>query len=216
MKTKQTLTCLMDKHDDYGFPKTVKGDVYTHTHQVGLLGIIYNKATETIEDNNLSEDADIQAFMNDPQVIAESFTQLENDSLVPKIMYMVPYRTETCTFDQPSILELPEDCDVTLECILAEEYGLLRSFLFQTHTSNCSVLELLTDFLQNDIDDEDVNGLLDETSLFTKQTDPETNETRYVVDYYSATGESFKYYYTCGENILKHLVSVRIINIQKD
>lgn len=213
MKQKQTLYCQMKNHDNFGFPATVTGNAYVHADQIGILGVAYDEKNQCIKQSNILKNTD--AFINDPETIVKNINQLIDGKLVPTTFYLAPYKTENCTWDKPTIHEVPHNCEVTLEIILAEDDELIRTFLYKTKNKNCSVFELIQNLIESDIDELGPKCLINEDKLFTYTKTDDFEETGYLVDYYSPIGEKINVCYKRTSEILDHMISARIINISK-
>lgn len=207
------MPCLMADPEKYGFPKTVKTTLkYPHAHQLGILACITNdKETELVE-SNLNQGVDFKTVVNDPEVIKETLTQLDdNDNLRKRIMHFIPYQNPNCSMWKKSQFLFPEDKDFIVECVLVEEWQETRSFCFQVHNYNQSLFSIVENFITCDVESEELDALIDENDLFRYRSAQDASDAGYYVDYYDNIGQRFEYYYHDVDSILDRIVSMRIV-----
>lgn len=218
MKIKKKLICQMPNGTDYGFPASVEGNAEKHAPITGLFALMRNDETGVIEDckPELKDPTKAKAFMNETAVLLENITQLVDGRLVPKTIYLVPYASDEDARKLPSIKELPDESTVTVEITLAEDDGLSRTFLYRTANHNLSLFEIVDNFFTADLYDDDRSGLVDEDELFTHVDETYDHEEGILVDYYSSTGRRCDITYDDSEQILEHVVEIRIVGIDRN
>lgn len=218
MKIKKKLICLMPNGKDYGFPDVVEGIVEKHAPVTGLFAFMRNDETGDIENCRLKskDPAKAKAFMNEETVLAEHITQFIDGRLVPKTMYFAPYAPDEDVRQRPTVMELPDESIVTVEIILAEDDGLSRTFLYRMANHNLSLSEIVDGLFDTDLYADDRSGLVDEDELFTRVDETCDYEEGILVDYYSETGRRYDITYEDGEQIFEHVVSMRIVNINRN
>lgn len=218
MKVKKKLICLMPNGKDYGFPDAVEGIVEKHAPVTGLFAFMRNDETGDIENCRLKpkDPAKAEAFMNEETVLAEHITQFIDGRLVPKTIYFAPYAPDEDVRQRPTVMELPNESTVTVEIVLAEDDGLSRTFLYRMANHNLSLSEIVDGLFDTDLYADDRSGLVDEDELFTRVDETCDYEEGILVDYYSETGRRYDITYEDGEQILEHVVSMRIVDINRN
>lgn len=218
MKIKKKLICQIPNGTDYGFPASVEGNVEKHAPITGLFALMRNDETCDIEDckPELKDPAKADAFMKEETVLVEHITQFIDGNLVPKTIYLVPYASDEDVRQRPTVMELPDESIVTVEIVLAEDDRLSRTFLYRTANHNLSLFEIMDNFFTADLCDDDRSGLVDEDELFTHVDETYDHEEGILVDYYSDTGRRYDITYDDGEQILEHVVEMRIVGIDRN
>lgn len=217
MKENQTLKCMLTNREIYGFSDTLNLKDPTKAHQIGVLGLMVNTTTGTIERNVLKNSLNATQFMNDPEVIVHPIHTIdkETNELTEKTLYMAPYQPTNHSWNLPTVFQLPEyQKDVILEITLAEEDNLIRSFLYAISTDSCSLLDLLDFALE---DDDDCESLIDEPLLLRYvEEDDGFEESGYYVDYYDEIGNKVPVFYHSLYDIKDHVVSVRMVRTNEN
>lgn len=207
----------MPNGKDYGFPDIVEGTVEKHAPVTGLFALMRNDETGDIEDckPELKDHAKVEAFMKEETVLVEHITQFIDGNLVPKTIYLAPYASDEDVRQRATVMELPDESIVTVGIVLAEDDGLSRTFLYSMANHNLSLSEIVDNLFDAGLYDDDRSGLVDEDELFMRVEETYDHEEGLLVDYYSKTGRRYDITYDDGEQILGHVVSMRIVDVDR-
>ena len=216
------LQAINKNTEKYGFPQTMEyNNPRFNGHQIGVVICLQNNETKEIEKNYLSEslgDEETRNFLlgellreNKAVFIENIITQYENNKLVPKTLYYMPYFVEEHSRFKPTVLNenISGACnvwyDVEVELLFVDE-ELCRYLTVPFKTRNVPVFGLVNDLF----DDEEA---LENVGIkWGYSTDD--NEEGYVLDFYNEAGERFNLSYPNPERLKDAIVSMRAIRIE--
>lgn len=217
------LRALNANTERFGYAQTLEyNNPRFNGHQLGVALCVINNETKTIEENHLSEtlgDKETRDFLlgellheKKAILMEEMIMQLdENNNLVPKTIYYLPYFVEEHSRFKPTVLNdnIGGACnvryDVQVELIFVTE-ELCRYFTVPFKTRNIPVMGLVNDLF------EDEEALRDLGIKWENHT--EDDEPGYVLDFYNEAGRRFNLSFSSLEKLKDTLVSVRAISIQ--
>lgn len=208
-----------DKAVKYGYdPELEYKNPSFHGHQVGIVVGVFDANTNEIVRNALpgifpteeEKDAALRELIADESIIKieNVITQIDDDKLVPRIIYYVPYAVVEHSVFQPTINfaninpAINATNKVTVE-ILFVEYGLNRYVTYTYYTSNVSVMNEIYDMYEP----LDIPGL-----EFREETEDE--DAGYYLDFYDEAGEKTELYFSDWGELMDTIVSVRILDIE--
>lgn len=211
--------------DKFGYPEILEYDNPDfHGHQKGIaIGIKDNKTNKFVRNylskelgDDFTRDFLLNDLVQDPEIllIENNITQMENDELVPRTIYYLPYFVEdhSCLTPTVNFDNISGACNVSykakVELLFATDDGLNRYTTIEFQTRNVSIFELIN----NAFDD---NSEIPEIVYDSRDYDGE-NSTGYYLDFYDEAGEP---YYLCKdhkEDYRDLLVSFRLIGLDME
>lgn len=206
--------------DKFGFPESLDySDEKFHGHQKGIaIGVKDNKTNKFIKNflsKELGDDPTRDFLLNDlvqdPEIllIEDNITQLENNELVPRTIYFLPYFVEDHSCLKPTVNfdNISGACNVSykaqVELLFATSDGLNRYMVVDFNTANVPIFELV-----NDIFDEEVPDIMYEY-------DGEEGA-GYYLDFYDEAGQSYPVCMQSMEQFRDLLVSFRLIGLEME
>lgn len=198
----------------FGYPNQMEYDNPNFNgHQIGVAICVKNNITNEIEENLLSKslgddktrDKLLKELLNnDNKIITDIITQCNDENkLVPKTIYYVPYYIVNHSRFKPTILYsnvenyLNSYYNIEVELLLVSD-NTCRYITVPIQTQNVSIFDCI-----NDLFEYDDNNISD---IVKKDND-------YILDFYSESGERFDLAFNKLEDIRNLIVSMRLINI---
>lgn len=202
-----------------------------HGYQKGVAICIINKETGIIERNMLGlsnipeerRDEYLKEILESKEIvkIVDDITQLENEKLVPKQIFYLPYIVGNHSIFKPTVnndnisgaSNVHYEIDVEL---LFVHDNLNRYMTIHFTTQNVSVMDCIYGLF----DEEDTlkDELIAQGAHYLEKEDDEGNQ-GYGIDFYDEAGNRYVLYYPGafgGERLRDDLVSMRVIDIKME
>lgn len=216
--------------EKYGYPQELDyGNPLFNGHQIGVAICVQNAITKKIEENFLSEslgDRETRDFLlgellreEKAVFIVDNFTQFdENNELVPKTMYYMPYFVLEHSKFKPTVItkNIGNISNVSykakVEVLFVTENGLSRYVTLDFNTKNISVMDLVYDIFDGC---SSYHPELEAVGIkyVNEIEDTETDE-GYYLDFYNEAGERFNICFTTLEELRDVIASVRLIELE--
>lgn len=216
--------------EKYGYPQELDyGNSMFNGHQVGVAICIQNAITKEIEQNFLSEnlgDEETRKFLLGELLheekaifIIDNFTQFdENNELVPKTMYYMPYFVLEHSRFKPTVTtkNIGNICNVSykakVEVLFVTENGLNRYVTLDFDTKNVSVMDLVYDIFD---DCSSYHPELEAAGItYVNETEDIETDEGYYLDFYNEAGERFNICFTVLEELRDTIASFRLIELE--
>lgn len=209
--------------EKFGYPQAMEYNETTFNgHQLGIAICLQNNVTGQIEENYLSEklgDKETRDFLlgellheKNAKLIAEVITQFDEERLVPKTIYYMPYFVEEHSRFKPTVINehISNNCsvsyDIEVELIFVTE-GLCRYITVPFKTLNVPMFELVNDLFEC-TDDKELEKL-----GIKWQDETDDLEAGYALDFYNEAGHKQILTFNTLDKLKDILISARMINI---